>query len=54
MVCIRQLFGCHHETLQLEMQELQDETILEEGRIRQPEGGRKPVFETITARKSHT
>jgi hypothetical protein len=44
---IRQLFGCHHETLQLGMQELQDETILQENRIRQPGGGRKSAFETI-------
>ena len=44
---IRRLFGCHHETLQLGIRELQDETALEEARIRQPGGGRKSAFETI-------
>lgn len=44
---IRRLFGCHHETLQLGLKELQDETALLEERIRQPGGGRKSAFETI-------
>jgi hypothetical protein len=44
---IRRLFGCHHETLQLGLQELQDETTLEDKRIRQSGGGRKSAFETI-------
>lgn len=46
-VYIRQLFRCHHETLQLGMRELQDETILQQERIRQAGGGRKSAFETI-------
>lgn len=46
-VYIRQLFGCHHETLQLGLRELQDETTLQEERIRQPGGGRKSAFERI-------
>ncbi len=44
---MRRLFGCHHETLQLGLKELQDETTLLEERIRQPGGGRKSAFETI-------
>jgi hypothetical protein len=44
---IRRLFGCHHETLQLGLRELQDETIGQDERIRQPGGGRKSAFETI-------
>lgn len=44
---IRRLLGCHHETLQLGMRELEDETTLREERIRQPGGGRKSAFETI-------
>lgn len=44
---IRRLLGCHHETLQLGMRELQDETALGEERVRQPGGGRKSAFETI-------
>jgi len=44
---IRRLLGCHHETLQLGMRELQDESALREERIRQPGGGRKSAFETI-------
>ncbi len=31
---IRLLFSCHHETLQLGLRELQDETALSEERIR--------------------
>lgn len=46
-VYIRQLFGCHHKTLALGMAELDDETILEQERIRQVGGGRKTAFETI-------
>lgn len=46
-VYIRQLFGCHHETLALGMAELNDETILEQERIRRVGGGRKSAFETI-------
>lgn len=46
-VYIRRLLGCHHETLQLGLQELEDETLLQQERIRQPGGGRKSVFETI-------
>lgn len=44
---IRRLLGCHHETLQLGLRELQDETALGEEHIRQPGGGRKSAFETI-------
>lgn len=44
---IRQLFGCHHQTLQLGLQELQGQASLEDERIRQPGGGRKSAFETI-------
>jgi hypothetical protein len=44
---IRRLFGCHHETLTLGMTELEDETALEQERIRQVGGGRKSAFETI-------
>jgi hypothetical protein len=44
---IRRLFGCHHETLALGLLELEDETVLEQERIRQPGGGRKSAFETI-------
>lgn len=46
-VYIRQLFGCHHETLALGIAELDDRTILEQERIRQVGGGRKSAFETI-------
>ncbi len=45
---IGRLFGCHHETLALGLVELEDETALEQKRIRQPGGGRKSAFETIT------
>jgi hypothetical protein len=45
---IRRLLGCHHETLQLGMRELQDETALAQERIREAGGGRKSAFETIT------
>ncbi len=44
---IRRLLLCHHETLQLGMRELQEKTVLEQERIRQPGGGRKSAFETI-------
>lgn len=44
---IRRLLGCHHETLQLGLKELQDETALQQEGIRQPGGGRKSAFETI-------
>jgi hypothetical protein len=44
---IRRLLGCHHETLQLGLRELEDETALGQERIRQPGGGRKSAFETI-------
>lgn len=44
---IRRLFGCHYETLQLGLKELQDETVLKEERIRQSGGGRKSAFEAI-------
>lgn len=44
---IRQLFGCHHETLQLGLRELEDEASLDNERIRQSGGGRKSAFETI-------
>lgn len=44
---IRRLFGCHHETLALGRAELEDETALEQERIRQVGGGRKSAFETI-------
>jgi hypothetical protein len=46
-VYIRRLFGCHHETLALGFAELEDETALEQDRIRQVGGGRKSAFETI-------
>jgi Rhodopirellula transposase DDE domain len=45
---IRRLFGCHHETLALGLAELEDETTLEQERIRQVGGGRKSAFETTT------
>ncbi len=44
---IRHLLGCHHETLQLGLRELEDETVLRQERIRQTGGGRKSAFETI-------
>jgi hypothetical protein len=44
---MRRLLGCHHETLQLGLKELQDETALQQEGIRQPGGGRKSAFETI-------
>lgn len=44
---ICRLLGCHHETLQLGLRELQDEMVLGQKRIRQPGGGRKSAFETI-------
>lgn len=44
---IRRLLGCHHETLQLGVQELEDETLLQQERIRQPGGGRKSAFGTV-------
>lgn len=44
---IRRLLGCHHETLQFALRELQDEGALQAERIRQPGGGRKSAFETI-------
>jgi hypothetical protein len=46
-VYIRRLFGCHHQTLQLGLKELDDETLLQQERIRQPGGGRKSAFDTI-------
>ncbi len=46
-VYIRQLFGCHHETLALGMTELDDDTALGQTRIRQVGGGRKSAFDTI-------
>lgn len=44
---IKRLFGCHHETLQLGLSELQNEAVLNEERIRTEGGGRKSAFETI-------
>jgi hypothetical protein len=44
---IRRLLGCHHETLQLGFRELQDETTLQQPRIRDTGGGHKSAFETI-------
>lgn len=44
---IRRLFGCHHATLALGMAELEDETALEQKRIRKVGGGRKTAFEKI-------
>lgn len=41
------LFGCHYETLQLGLSELQNEAVLNDERIRQGGGGRKSAFETI-------
>ncbi len=46
-VYIRRLFGCHHETLQLGLRELQDERALQDERMRESGGGRKSAFETI-------
>lgn len=46
-VYIRRLFGCHHETLQLGIKELQNEITLQDERIRQSGGGRKSSFEKI-------
>ena len=45
---ISRLFGCHYETLHLGMGELQDESSLQDERIRRSGGGRKSAFETIT------
>ena len=44
---IRRLFGCHHETLQQGIRDLQDESIVAEGSIRQSGGGRKSALEQI-------
>lgn len=44
---ISRLLGCHYETLQLGLSELQSETVLNEERIRRSGGGRKSAFETI-------
>lgn len=44
---IQRLFKCHHETLALGLAELEDQTVLEQERIRQPGGGRRSAFETI-------
>jgi len=44
---VRQLLGCHHETLALGLRALEDETILQAERIRQSGGGRKSAFKTI-------
>lgn len=44
---IRQLLGCHPETLHRGMRELQDQSMVEESRIRQRGGGRKSALEQI-------
>lgn len=44
---ISRLLGCHYETLQLGLKELQDETVLNEERIRHSGGGRKRSIEKI-------
>jgi hypothetical protein len=44
---IRQLFGCHPETLALGMAELDDETALKPELIRQVGGGLKSALESI-------
>ena len=44
---IRRLFGCHHATLQQGIRDLQDESIVAEGSIRQSGGGRKSALEQI-------
>lgn len=44
---IRRLLGCHPETLERGMGELQDQSIVEEPRIRQRGGGRKSALAQI-------
>jgi len=44
---IRRLLGCHHETLQQGMRDLQDESMIDETRIRQSGGGRKSALAQI-------
>ena len=44
---IRRLRGCHHETLQQGIRDLQDESIVDEDRIRQSGGGRKSALAEI-------
>lgn len=44
---ISRLFRCHDETLQLGLSELQDETVLNDERMRQRGGGRKSAFESV-------
>lgn len=43
---ISQLFGCDDEAMQLGKRELQDETRLQQSRVRRPGGERKSAFET--------
>ena len=44
---IRRLFGCHHETLQRGMRDLQDESIIDKKGIRCSGGGRKLALSQI-------
>jgi Rhodopirellula transposase DDE domain len=44
---IRRLLGCHPETLERGIRELQDQSIVEEPRIRQRGGGRKSAMTQI-------
>lgn len=44
---ICQLFGCHFRTLEKGIQELNDESVLAQERIRLEGGGRKNVLETM-------
>ena len=44
---IRRLLGCHHDTLQQGLRDLQGESILDESRIRQSGGGRKSALAEI-------
>jgi len=44
---IRDLLGCHAQTIRHGIAELQDEQALNDKRIRQPGGGRKSALDTI-------
>jgi DNA replicative helicase MCM subunit Mcm2 (Cdc46/Mcm family) len=43
---VSRLLGCDDEAMQLGKRELQDETLLNQSRVRRPGGGRKSAFET--------
>lgn len=44
---ISRVLGCDYRTIKSGMQELSDEPLLHQTRIRQPGGGRKAAFDTI-------